>query len=100
VARADVAEQVLKTDSQLDQLNAEVYHAMLKTMNENPGLTTQALNTLLISRNLERVGDHATNIAEDVIFWVQGSDVRHNVNAQEHPEPESTQGGSTRASGI
>ena len=81
-ARADVAEQVLKTDSQLDQLNAEVYHAMLKTMHENPTLTSQALNTLLISRNLERVGDHATNIAEDVIFWVRGADVRHLFGSQ------------------
>jgi len=81
-ARADVAEQVLKTDSQLDQLNAEVYHAMLKTMHENPSLTSQALNTLLISRNLERVGDHATNISEDVIFWVRGADVRHLFGSQ------------------
>jgi len=55
----------------------------------------QALDALLIARNLERVADHATNIAEDVIFWVQGSDVRHNVNApEEHPE----QG--PRASGV
>jgi phosphate transport system protein len=81
-ARADVAEQVLKTDSQLDQLNAEVYHAMLKTMHETPSITSQALNTLLISRNLERVGDHATNIAEDVIFWVRGADVRHLFGSQ------------------
>ena len=40
-------------------------------------MTPQALNALIISRNLERVGDHATNIAEDVIFWVRGRDVRH-----------------------
>jgi phosphate transport system protein len=55
---------------------------MLKTMHENPSLTSQALNTLLISRNLERVGDHATNIAEDVIFWVRGADVRHLFGSQ------------------
>jgi phosphate transport system protein len=38
-----------------------------------------ALDTLLVARNLERVADHATNIAEDVIFWIQGADVRHHA---------------------
>ena len=42
-----------------------------------PSCTRQALNVLLIARNLERIADHATNIAEDVIFWVRGADVRH-----------------------
>jgi phosphate transport system protein len=42
--------------------------------------TPQALNALVIARSLERVADHATNIAEDVIFWVRGFDVRHHVN--------------------
>jgi phosphate uptake regulator len=56
---------------------------------------------LLVARNLERVADHATNIAEDVIFWVQGSDVRHNVQTEEdHPGPSSSHEGSTRASGV
>jgi phosphate transport system protein len=59
----------------------------------------QALDALLVARNLERVADHATNIAEDVIFWVQGSDVRHNVGAAED-RPESTQELPTRASGV
>jgi phosphate transport system protein len=40
-------------------------------------MTLQALSALIIAKNLERIGDHATNIAEDVIFWVQGADVRH-----------------------
>jgi phosphate transport system protein len=59
----------------------------------------QALDSLLVARNLERVADHATNIAEDVIFWVQGSDVRHNVHpdASEGQEAERLP---TRASGI
>jgi len=43
-------------------------------------MAPQALNALIISRNLERVGDHATNIAEDVIFWVRGADVRHQAS--------------------
>jgi len=71
----------------------------VKTMNQRPEVVRQALDALLIARNLERVADHATNIAEDVIFWVQGADVRHNVSASEgHPEPNSE--GSTRASGV
>jgi phosphate transport system protein len=44
-----------------------------------PEFAQQALNVVLIARNLERVGDHATNIAEDVIFWVRGADVRHHL---------------------
>jgi phosphate transport system protein len=82
-ARADVAESVLKLDDTLDELNAKTYHAMLDVMQRSPEITPQALNTLLIARNLERVGDHATNIAEDVIFWVRGADVRHHFGAGE-----------------
>ena len=48
---------------------------------QHPERTPEALNALVISRNLERVGDHATNIAEDVIFWVSGADVRHHFAA-------------------
>ena len=46
-------------------------------MMADPGTIPRALSLILISRNLERVGDHATNIAEEVIFWIQGRDVRH-----------------------
>jgi len=45
------------------------------------------LNALMISRNLERVADHATNIAEDVIFWVEGADVRHHKSLKTAPDP-------------
>jgi phosphate transport system protein len=82
-ARPDVAESVLRLDDTLDELNAQTYHGMMGMMMKFPELTPQALNTLLISRNLERVGDHATNIAEDVIFWVRGADVRHHLGATE-----------------
>jgi phosphate transport system protein len=46
-------------------------------------VSVQALNAIIISRNLERAADHATNIAEDVIFWLRGSDVRHKLSLAE-----------------
>jgi phosphate transport system protein len=49
-------------------------------MMEQPEYAEQALNAVIICRNLERIGDHATNIAEDVIFWVRGADIRHRLS--------------------
>ncbi len=46
-------------------------------MQQQPHVAEQSLNAIIISRNLERAADHATNIAEDVIFWIRGNDVRH-----------------------
>jgi phosphate transport system protein len=78
-ADADAAEAVLKLDTEVDAMNDAAFYALSSLIKEKPELTPQSLNALIISRNLERVGDHATNIAEDVIFWVRGADVRHNV---------------------
>jgi len=77
--RADLADAVLKMDDIVDRMNYEVYLAMVKTMHDHPDSVQQALDALLVARNLERVADHATNIAEDVIFWVKGADVRHHA---------------------
>jgi phosphate transport system protein len=77
---AAMAENVLKLDDQVDELNRDAFRSLGGLIKEKPELAPQALNALIISRNLERVGDHATNIAEDVIFWVRGADVRHNSN--------------------
>jgi phosphate transport system protein len=74
---AALARAVLQMDDQVDAMNDEAYTNMSRVMRETPQYAEQALNLLLISRNLERVADHATNIAEDVIFWVQGANVRH-----------------------
>ncbi len=76
-ADAELAEKILVMDDDVDRMNHEVEEAMRKKMSESPQLTRQALDAMLIARNLERVADHATNIAEDVIFWVRGADVRH-----------------------
>src|SRR5881398_11191 len=80
--KAELAQAVLEMDNVIDRMRDEAFISMVKAMNEHPELTRQALDTLLGARNLERVADHATNIAEDVIFWVRGADVRHNVQQE------------------
>src|SRR4051794_13272819 len=83
--KAELAQAVLEMDNVVDRMKDEAFIVLVKSMNEHPETTRQALDALLVARNLERVADHATNIAEDVIFWVQGSDVRHNVHPEEEP---------------
>jgi phosphate transport system protein len=78
---ADVANSVLTMDDSVDMLNETAFFALLNLIKEQPQSTPQALNALMIARNLERIGDHATNIAEDVIFWIKGADVRHHLSA-------------------
>jgi phosphate transport system protein len=77
--KAELAMAVLEMDNVIDRMRDEAFIMLVKTMNERPQATRQALDALLVTRNLERVADHATNIAEDVIFWVRGADVRHNA---------------------
>jgi phosphate transport system protein len=79
-ADADLATSVLALDDEVDEMNDAAFYSLSSLIKEQPELTPQSLNALIISRNLERVGDHATNIAEDVIFWVRGADVRHNLS--------------------
>jgi len=76
-ADAELARIVLTMDDAVDAMNKAAYKSLTKLMEEQSHLAPQALNALMICRALERVADHATNIAEDVIFWVQGADVRH-----------------------
>jgi phosphate transport system protein len=78
---AEMADSVFRMDDQVDKMNDAAYYALSSMIKEKSELTPQALNALIIARNLERVGDHATNIAEDVIFWVRGADVRHHAGA-------------------
>ncbi len=80
-ADAELAGSVLLLDDQVDEMNDAAFYSLSALIKEKPELTPQSLNALIISRNLERVGDHATNIAEDVIFWVRGADVRHHSPA-------------------
>jgi phosphate transport system protein len=76
----DAAQRVLFADDEVDKINDEAFQAVQRALRRNPEQTTQALDALVVARNLERVADHATNIAEDVIFWTRGADVRHRAN--------------------
>jgi phosphate transport system protein len=75
--KAEIAEAVLQMDNVVDRMKDEAFIVLVQKMISDPHVTRAALNVLLIARNLERIADHATNIAEDVIFWVRGADVRH-----------------------
>ncbi len=80
---ADLARSVLKRDDEVDQLKDQVFRELLTYMMADPGTIQRALALILISRNIERIADHATNIAEDVIFLVEAKDVRHRHESQE-----------------
>ena len=72
-----LAQQVLNQDDLLDGLKTQVFRELLTYMLHDPATVEPALDLILVSRHLERIGDHATNIAEDVIFMVSALDVRH-----------------------
>jgi phosphate transport system protein len=72
-----LAQQVLNEDDALDSLKTQIFRELLTYMLADPATIEPALDLILVSRHLERVGDHATNVAEDVIFMVSAKDVRH-----------------------
>ena len=78
-----LARQVLHQDDSLDALKTQIFRELLSFMLKDPSTIEAALDLILVSRHLERIGDHATNVAEDVIFMVSARDVRHNA-----PEPD------------
>ena len=75
-----LAQRVLDADDGLDALKTQVFRELLSYMLEAPHTIEPSLDLILISRHLERIGDHATNIAEDVIFMVSAKDVRHHAH--------------------
>ena len=73
----DLARAVIARDDEEDQLKTSAFHELMELMQSDSTTIQRALCLILISRNLERIGDHATNIAEDVVFMVLGKDIRH-----------------------
>lgn len=77
-----LAEKVLRDEQKVDAFRDQIFRELLTYMMADPGTIQRAIALILISRNLERVGDHATNIAEEVIYLVKGQDVRHHHEVQ------------------
>jgi phosphate transport system protein len=74
---AELAAEVTRRDDYMDQLNVQVFRELLTFMMEDPKTISRATRLIFIGKNLERIADHATNIAEMVIFMVKGKDIRH-----------------------
>jgi phosphate transport system protein len=73
----EMAAQVLESDDVVDQYRDRIFEHLLENMTREPALVSPGLQFILATRHLERIADHATNIAEDIIYWVRGLDVRH-----------------------
>jgi phosphate transport system protein len=78
----DLARSVLASDDAVDSLRTACYHELVSFMEKDPQNIKQALDLLAVTRNLERIADHSTNVAEDVLFLVKGVDVRHHAEAR------------------
>ncbi len=73
----DLAREIIKRDVEIDELNIQVYRELFSYMAESPRLMSQSLGLIMVSKALERIGDHATNIAERAIYFIKGVDIRH-----------------------
>jgi phosphate transport system protein len=77
---ARLADSVRMMDDEIDRMNRRAHSDLLKLIEEKPQFTQQAMNGILVAKNLERIADHSSNIATDVIFWIRGADVRHQLS--------------------
>jgi phosphate transport system protein len=76
---AELARSVCRRDDQVDQLNDQIFRELLTYMLQDPKSIARAVGLILVGRHLERIADHATNIAEDVVYLVQGKTIKHHV---------------------
>lgn len=74
---SNAAKAVIARDREIDDLNKQLFRELFTIMMENPALLSQAFSLIIIARLLERIGDHVTNIAERVVYLVEGVDIRH-----------------------
>jgi phosphate transport system protein len=74
-----LAHRVCENDDEVDRINDQIFRELLTYMMEEPKSITRAVDLILVSRNLERIADHATNISEDVIFIEEGKNIKHHI---------------------
>lgn len=77
---ARLADSIREMDDEIDRMNRRAHADLLRLIQEKPQFTRQAMNGILVAKNLERIADHCSNIATDVIFWIRGADVRHQLS--------------------
>ena len=77
---ARLADHVREMDDEVDRMNRRAHADLLDLVQLDPRHTQQSMNGLFVARSLERIADHASNIATDVIFWIRGADVRHQLS--------------------
>lgn len=82
----EMAGQVLQSDDVVDQYRDRIFDQLMQSMTQQAALVSPGMQFILATRHLERIADHATNIAEDIIFWVRGLDVRHGRGLSLNPE--------------
>ena len=82
----DLARRVIAQDDEEDRLKSETFNELVQLMQSDASTIQRAMDIILIARNLERIADHATNIAEDVIFMVLGKDIRHGAEREGRAE--------------
>jgi phosphate transport system protein len=82
-----MADAVFDEEEKVDAFRDQVFRVLLTHMMGDPRMIGQSISLILIARNLERIGDHATNIAEEVIYWIHGRDIRHQGSRQRQQVP-------------
>jgi len=75
--KPDLARQVVTRDEDVDKLNRQLHRELTSFMIEDPHTITRCLNLMSVAHNLERIGDHATNVAEEIVYLYEGRDIRH-----------------------
>lgn len=74
-----LAREVIEMDNKVDELNIQVFRELFTYMAENPSLISEALGLIMVSKALERIGDHATNIAERSVYYIEGINISHDL---------------------
>lgn len=82
----ELARQVCRRDDEVDKLNNQVFRELLTYMMEDPKNITRAVDLILVARHLERIADHATNIGEDVVYYVRGTTIKHHIEEKKAKE--------------